>query len=121
MGIDMNTNIADKTFMQSVLKFDYAYSIENKDISHITGLGQSMQIPRHLNELSYTVSQPEVLNPVNGSYPILMYDALSHPAAIAAEGTYRTFIMGFPFESISSEKARANIMASILHFLLNLK
>ena len=40
------------------------------------------------------------------------------PAAVAYQGSdYRTFVMGFPFESIREETSRNVIMASILRFL----
>ena len=40
------------------------------------------------------------------------------PAAIAYRGAeYRTFVMGFPLESVTDEGVRQQWMASILHFL----
>ena len=42
------------------------------------------------------------------------------PAAVAKKGSKgtRTFVLGFPFESITEAKARRELMASMLHFLL---
>ena len=41
----------------------------------------------------------------------------NQPAGIAYKGAdYRTFVLGFPFESIQSETDRASIMAGILGF-----
>jgi hypothetical protein len=43
---------------------------------------------------------------------------VDHAAAVAYQGSdYRTFVMGFPFESIREETSRNVIMASILRFL----
>ena len=84
------------------------------------GLGRSFQIPRLLNELKYTVSQPEVIEPTSGAFPVFAYQGVNHSAGIAYSGNYKTLIMGFPFESIDTAKNRANIMASILHFLMKL-
>lgn len=121
IGSDMNKDEGDKEFIQSTLNYDYAYAIEDKSYDQITGLNRTVRIPRQLNEHIFTVSQPEVLTPVGQAFPIMTYDGLNHPAAIASEGAYKTFVMGFPFETISNSKDRANIMASALYFLLNLE
>ena len=120
LGSDMNTSNQDKAFIQSVLNYDYAYSVLDKEVESLTGLGQNAYIPRHLNEQSYTVSAPEVLVPVGNSFPVMNYNGIDHPAALASDGAYKTFIMGVPFESIATDKTRASIMSSILYFLLNL-
>lgn len=121
IGSDMNKDESDKAFMQSTLNYDYAYAIEDKAFEQITGLNRTVRIPRNLNEHIYAVSQPEVLTPVGSGFPIMSYDGTGHPAVIGSDGAYKTFVMGFPFESISNAKDRANIMASALYFLLNLE
>lgn len=119
LGSDMNANIQERSFTQEVLKYGYAYSILDKNISKLTGLGRNFIIPRYLNELYYAVTQPEVLIPMGEAFPALAYQELNHAAAVAYKGNYNTFVMGFPFESITTEEDRMAIMASILHFLMN--
>ena len=47
----------------------------------------------------------------------MTYSAGNASAAVAYKGNdYRTFVMGFPFESIKEEASRTAIMASILRF-----
>lgn len=120
LGSDMNYSEAERTFTQDILKYNYSYSIQDKSIQSVQGLGRSFQIPRLLNELKYTVSQPEVIEPTSGAFPVFAYQGVNHSAGIAYSGNYKTLIMGFPFESIDTAKNRANIMASILHFLMKL-
>ena len=40
----------------------------------------------------------------------------SYSAGIAYKGKYRTFVLGFPFESIQGVKERARVMSAILGF-----
>ena len=119
LGSDMNDNVQNRSFAQEVLKYGYAYSIRDKSIATLTGLGRQFIIPRYLNEVYYTVSQPEVLVPMGEAFPVITYEAVNHTAAIAYKGAYKTFVMGFPFESITAEQDRMAIMASVLHFLMN--
>jgi len=50
------------------------------------------------------------------AYSLLLTAILSYKVYIAYKGNYRTFVLGFPFESIQSEADRATIMAGILGF-----
>jgi len=47
---------------------------------------------------------------------VLTYTSGNQSAAIAYQGNYRTFVMGFPLESIEQETDRNAVMASILQF-----
>ena len=119
LGSDMSRLTTDKHFTEHVLKYSLAYSIFNKDIQTISGLGPSFTIPRVVNEQTYAVTHPEVLNAEGEGFPVLVYPELKHAAAIAFDGSYKTFVMGFPFESINSQQSRAQLMASVLNFFLN--
>lgn len=103
-------------------------------------------IPRTLNETNYAVTAPEYLIPTENAFPALVYghtiakqlngdeysyennivsyqknintDGAGTCAAIAYKGTdYRTYIMGFPFESIRETNERTRIMGSVMNFL----
>ena len=49
-------------------------------------------------------------------FPVFTYAPGNQSAGIAYKGNYRTFVLGFPFESILSEADRAIVMAGILGF-----
>jgi len=72
------------------------------------------------NPLTYAVSRADRLTPADGAFAALAYSLSNASAAVAYNGNdYRTFVMGFPFESISDEALRAKIMASVLQFFFN--
>ena len=78
----------------------------------------SFTIPRTLNEERLAIPAPESLQPVAPAYAVLAYEEGNQCAAIAYPGSdYRTFIMGFPFESIIEEKERIQLMGMVLNFL----
>ena len=73
--------------------------------------------PRLPNETSYAVTAPDCIVPVAPAFPVFTYARGNQSAGIAYKGAdYRTFVLGFPFESIQSETDRASIMAGILGF-----
>jgi hypothetical protein len=71
-----------------------------------------------LTEKSLAIPAPETLIPVAPAYSVLAYEEGNQCAAIAYPGTdYRTFILGFPFESIREESERIRLMGMALKFL----
>ena len=87
--------------------------------SQVRSAHASFTIPRTLNEQMLAVPAPETLVPINPAYAVLAYEEGNQCAAIAYPGTdYRTFILGFPFESIREEKERIRLMGMALKFLI---
>lgn len=115
IGSDMNSQ-GDSEFTRNILKYTYGQSIGNSTSGSISGLQRTFFIPRTPNERSYAVSAPECILPADTAFPVLTYTENNRSAAIAYNGGYRTFVMGFPFESITQESDRNAIMSSILHF-----
>ena len=86
--------------------------------TQIRSAHSSFTIPRTLNEQSLAIPAPETLIPISPAYAVLAYEEDNQCAAIAYPGTdYRTFIMGFPFESICEERQRIQLMGMVLKFL----
>ena len=73
-------------------------------------------IPRTINEQTYAVPAPDCLTPITPAYSAFVYNPGSYSAGIAYKGKYRTFVLGFPFESIQGVKERARVMSAILGF-----
>ena len=70
-----------------------------------------------LNSESYVVESPDALEPVGEhSFTIFRYSENNLSAGIAYKGKYKTCVLGFPFESIKTEKSRAQLMNDILQF-----
>lgn len=117
IGSDLSRSPAGQIFMKDILKCSFGKSLHPFSGEDVTGAGQTFQIARHINEKQYAVTHPESLIPVSPAFSAFAYKAGNLTAGIAYKGKdYHTFILGFPFESITSEKGRAKIMAGILHF-----
>ena len=117
VGSDMNSTDMDKSFTEDILKYSFQNSMQSTHSGNILGLGRTFTIPREMNEITYSVPAPDCIIPVSPAFPVLKYVEGNNGAGTAYKGDYRTFIMGFPFESIDTEKNRAEIMSGILQFL----
>ena len=116
VGSDMSGTQGNREFTEKILKYGYQNSMTDKSSNRINGLGRTITIPRTPNETSYAVPAPGCIVPVDTAFPVFTYVPGNQSAGIAYKGNYRTFVLGFPFESIQSEADRATIMAGILGF-----
>lgn len=116
VGSDMSGTRGNREFTEKILKYGYQNSMTDKSSNRINGLGRTITIPRTPNETSYAVPAPDCIVPVDTAFPVFTYVPGNQSAGIAYKGNYRTFVLGFPFESIQSEADRATIMAGILGF-----
>lgn len=116
VGSDMSGTQGNREFTEKILKYGYQSSMTDKSSNRINGLGRTITIPRAPNETSYAVPAPDCIVPVDTAFPVFTYAPGNQSAGIAYKGNYRTFVLGFPFESIQSEADRATIMAGILGF-----
>ena len=116
VGSDMSGTQGNREFTEKILKYGYQSSLTDKSANQIKGLGRTITIPRLPNESSYAVPAADCIVPVDTAFPVFTYVPGNQSAGIAYKGNYRTFILGFPFESIQSEADRATIMAGILGF-----
>jgi len=116
VGSDMSSN-EDRGFTEDVLKYSFESSVQNRISGNIFGLGRTFTIPREMNEKIYSVPSPDCIVPVSNAFPVFKYVDENRSAGTAYKGDYRTFIMGFPFETIDTDTHRAEIMAGILQFL----
>ena len=116
VGSDMSGTQGNREFTEKILKYGYQSSMTDKSSNRINGLGRTITIPRAPNETSYAVPAPDCIVPVDTAFPVFTYVPGNQSAGIAYKGNDRTFVLGFPFESIQSEADRATIMAGILGF-----
>ena len=116
LGSDMSISQSDRNFTQNILKYDFQSSLLNTEVIGVNGIGNTLKLSQKPNESYYTLTAPEALQPTNGGFATMVYESDQRCAAVAYNGNYRTFVMGFPFENIDSGNERARIMASVLHF-----
>ena len=109
----------DRLFTRSILKYEYAGALDADSLTNITGMGASFDIFRRLNEQSYSVPAVDCLAAVEGGFCSMVYSPSGESAAVAYQGpSYRSFTMGFPFESITDRNIRLALLQGILQFLL---
>jgi hypothetical protein len=108
-------SILPSSLAQNTLKFTHGGSMYGVTTGQAFGANTSFTFPTQVNEKSYAVPAPDCLLPVGGSYSAFVYTPGNYGAGIAYKGTdYRTFVLGFPFESIDGAEQRAKVMKSVL-------
>ena len=81
----------------------------------VFGANTTLSFPTQVNEKSYAVPAPDCLLPTGGAYSTFVYTPGNYGAGIAYKGTdYRTFVLGFPLESIDNALHRSRIMKAAL-------
>ena len=73
-----------------------------------------------LNGDSYVVEAPDAIEPAaKEAHTVMRYLESNLSAGVAYHGDYKTYIMGFPFESIRTACERDALMNAILTFFEN--
>lgn len=104
----------EKTFLRNVLHIDDYAEDTGQSVS---GMGTAFDIYDSLNDRHYAATRVNVVTPTPQAFCTLTY-ANGKSACVAYNGTAnRTLAMGFPFECITSAKARRMIMRGFLTFL----
>ena len=115
IGSNMNSPSA-LGFTENILKYSFGGSMGGKTSGTIYGANTHFTIPCTVNEKTYAVPAPDCLTPVTPAYSTFIYTPGNYSAGIAYKGNYRTFVLGFPFESIEGVQQRTRIMSAILGF-----
>ena len=101
----------------ALLKYIPVDNLLHSQEAEVFGTGIRFRLPRTANEQTYAVPSPACIAPLSPAIQSFIYPGSNQGAGIAYRGTdYRTFILGFPFESIPDEGSRAHIMSGILHY-----
>ena len=120
VGSDMAGSEVERDFCARVLHYNFVESIGNNG-GGIEGNGMHFGVQKEFGGERYAVQQSDVLQATGEqAFNAFYYAGGMQPAAVAKKGSKgtRTFVLGFPFESITEAKARRELMASMLHFLL---
>ena len=114
---------ADKKFATDVLKYKWRVGQAalkgkvksvNSPFPMLTG---NYTYHNELNEDSYVVEAPDAIEPASkDAYTVMRYSENNLSAGVAYQGDYKTYIMGFPFETIRTEAERETLMKAILTF-----
>ena len=118
LGEESRARPCTRTLLHDVLHASYEEGITDWSELGVYGLGSTMEIPRWINPEHYPVTRPEVLLPINGAFTPFVYEKSRRSAAVAYSDSYRSVLLGFPFEAIRSRYDRDLVMISLLDFLM---
>ena len=115
---------ADRSFAKEVLKVQFSGTPASRNGKINT---KPTKFARRRIELSfntepcediYSVESPEVVGASDKAcVTALQYANTNKAAAVAYKGDYKTFVMGFPYETITDEQRRKSLMADILTWI----
>lgn len=112
----------DKAFATDVLKYKWRANRADRTgrvvsvRSPLSSEGMGMTYATRLNSDTYVVESPDAIEPSGPeAATVLRYADGNLSAAVAYRGKdYSTFVMGFPFESVTDEERRIRLMEKIL-------
>ena len=107
----------EQLFMEQVLHASHV-GTTNTANDYVNGLQQTIVLNNTLNPDHYATTRSDVLHPMHGAFVCMQYSD-GQTAAVAYRGHMSSFVMGFPFECISSASQRAYTMRGIISYLLN--
>ncbi len=113
---------ADRKFATDVLKYRWrtGQAARNGRVKCVPSPFESLEgnytYHNELNAESYAVESPDAIEPSQGAYTVMRYAENNLSAGIAYRGAYKTIVLGFPFETIRTEKERNELMHNILQF-----
>ena len=119
----------DKAFAQDVLKYKWRTGRADRTgraVSVRSALSEAGDMYRYANTLNartYVVESPDAIEPsCPDAHTVMRYAGNNLSAGVAYWGKdYRTFVMGFPFESITNPEMRHRLMRQILEMGINTK
>lgn len=118
VGADMISTIDDEKFAADVLHYRWEGPLPSHDENRIKGMRSKTEIRRVTTKDNYGVIKPDVISPVGRATTQFTYLDSGLPAGIGyKEPTYSTLTLGFPFESIESDKERDRIMKAAINYL----
>lgn len=116
IGASMDNYGQTQPFLSRTLKYTGGGTLQGPAYSDVFGTNITCSIPRTANEQTYAVASSECILPAEGAYPVFAYNQGRQSAGIAYKGNYRTFVLGFPFESIPDIAQRTHVMQAVLGF-----
>ena len=113
-------SILPASMAQNTLKFTHGGSMWGVTTGQVFGVNTSFTFPTQVNEKTYAVPAPDCLLPTGDAYSTFVYTPGNYGAGIAYKGTdYRTFVLGFPLESIDNAQHRSRMMKAALDLFMS--
>ncbi len=115
----------EKLFLENLLKIKFSKKINTESNIiftqniPLTGIKQNeFSIYNSPNKESYYIESANVIEPASqGAFTFCRFRTDNSSAGVAFNGSYKLCILGFPFETIISDKERNKVMEMMLNFL----
>ena len=117
-GSHLGQKTSGDDFAFRVLKFQNGGNVPPQSVKEVFGTNITISLPTLANEKTYATPAPGCLLPVRNGYSTFIYKSGNYGAGTVYNGKYRTFALGFPFESIQDVNQRTHVMKAVLNFLL---
>ena len=118
VGADMISDLADEQFTNDVLHYRWEGPLPSSTENEVKGFRSKLEIRRNATSKGYGVTRPDVLSPTKRGTTLLTYTKSGLTAGVGfKERNTRCLTLGFPFESITSDRERDKLMRSILKYL----
>ena len=124
-----NNDEAGKTFVKDVLGFEGLHGRASLDGTVTTVDSPEIRLSSpgawsftsKLNDKTYAVESPDAVRASDDrGFTWMRYGENGLPAAIASErGGYRTVVMGFPLETVTTAQERTSLVSRIMDYLKN--
>lgn len=118
----------DRAFAREVLHYEYAggQAARRGRVRVVTSQADFVRDEYRFNtgysSECYAVEAPDALKPWGeGAFPVMRYSENGSTAAVAFGGRGRTFVAGFPFETLTDAAQRNRLMRDVLEFLMKQK
>ena len=118
VGADMISDLKDESFATQVLHYHWEGPLPSATDTQIKGMRSKTDIRRQADRDGYGVTKPDVISPVGLASTMFTYTGSRLPAGVGyKDRTCATLTLGFPFESVISQKERDRIMKSAITYL----
>ncbi len=122
-----NNDTAGQTFVKNVLGFEHLHGRASLDgtVTSVDSPDMRLSSPgvwtfvSKLNDRQYAVESPDAVRASDDrGFTWMRYGENGLPAAIASDrGGYRTVVMGFPLETVTTVQERTSLMSRIMEYL----
>lgn len=118
VGADMISDLADEQFTTKMLHYRWEGPLPSATDNEIKGLRCKPLIRRNADAQGYGVTRPDVLSPTLLGTTVMTYAKSGLTAGVGyKDRKTRCLTLGFPFESITSDRERDRLMKSIIRYL----
>lgn len=115
---------SDREFANNVLRYKWRVgqaavtgSVKTV-VSPFKQISGNFSFYNQLNSVCYAVEAPDAIEPYgDGSFTAFRYSENNLSAGVVSSGMYKTFILGFPFETIKDAEGRNQMMKNVLDFM----